>query len=60
MLAHRIPAERIPQLTGAEVLNAKKVAVIRHIGIKKTMLVSTPMSRAIEDAKPVEATKPAQ
>ncbi|HEX2013926.1 MAG TPA: 40S ribosomal protein S3a/S1, partial [Nitrososphaera sp.] len=40
---------------GAEILNeAKKITVIRHIGIKKTKLISTPESRAIEEAKPVE------
>jgi small subunit ribosomal protein S3Ae len=42
---------------GAEILNeAKKITVIRHIGIKKTKLISTPESRAIEEAKPVEAS----
>jgi small subunit ribosomal protein S3Ae len=46
---------------GAEILNeAKKITVIRHIGIKKTKLISTPESRAIEEAKPVETTAPAQ
>lgn len=39
---------------------AKKITVIRHIGIKKTKLISTPESRAIEEAKPVEAAQPAQ
>ena len=46
---------------GAAILNeAKKITVIRHIGIKKTKLISTPESRAIEEAKPVEAAQPAQ
>jgi small subunit ribosomal protein S3Ae len=46
---------------GAEILNeAKKITVIRHIGIKKTKLISTPESRAIEEAKPVEAAQSAQ
>jgi small subunit ribosomal protein S3Ae len=46
---------------GAAILNeAKKITVIRHIGIKKTKLISTPESRAIDEAKPVEATPPAQ
>jgi small subunit ribosomal protein S3Ae len=46
---------------GAEMLNeAKKITVIRHIGIKKTKLISTPESRAIEEAKPVESAQPAQ
>jgi small subunit ribosomal protein S3Ae len=81
MVAHKILAERIPQLTvdqfvqevtggksedipretnsklGGDILAAtKKITVIRHLGIKKTKLISTPESRAIEDAKPVEAT----
>jgi hypothetical protein len=29
---------------------------MRHIGIKKTKLISTRESRAIEEAKPIEAT----
>ncbi len=46
---------------GAAILEeAKKITVIRHIGIKKTKLISTPESRAIEEAKPVEAAQPAQ
>ena len=80
-LAHKMLAERIPQLTvdqfvqettgskgedipretnsklGADILNeAKKIAVIRHLGIKKTKLISTPESRAVEEAKPVESS----
>jgi small subunit ribosomal protein S3Ae len=56
-----IPRETNSKL-GNEILNeAKKITVIRHIGIKKTKLISTPESRAIEEAKPVEAaTQPAQ
>jgi small subunit ribosomal protein S3Ae len=34
---------------------AKKIAVIRHLGIKKTKLISTPKSRAIHEAKTVPA-----
>jgi small subunit ribosomal protein S3Ae len=46
---------------GSAILDgAKKIAVIRHIGIKKTKLISTPESRAIEEAKPVEVAQPAQ
>ena len=46
---------------GSAVLDgAKKITVIRHIGIKKTKLISTPESRAIEEAKPVEVAQPAQ
>jgi small subunit ribosomal protein S3Ae len=55
-----IPRETNSKL-GAEILNeAKKITVIRHIGIKKTKLISTPESRAIEEAKPIEAAQPAQ
>jgi small subunit ribosomal protein S3Ae len=55
-----IPRETNSKL-GADILNeAKKISVIRHIGIKKTKLISTPESRAIEEAKPVEAAQPAQ
>jgi small subunit ribosomal protein S3Ae len=55
-----IPRESNSKL-GTEILNeAKKITVIRHIGIKKTKLISTPESRAIEEAKPVEVTQPAQ
>lgn len=48
------------KLGSAMLDEAKKIAVIRHIGIKKTKLISTPESRAIEEAKPVEAAQPAQ
>ncbi|NOJ27614.1 MAG: 30S ribosomal protein S3ae [Nitrososphaera sp.] len=41
---------------GAEILaEAKKIANIRHIGIKKTKLISTPEERAVGEAKPIEA-----
>ena len=43
---------------GAEILSdARKIANLRHIGIKKTKLISTPESRAIQEAKPI-ATSP--
>ena len=46
---------------GAEILNeVRKIAVIRHVGIKKTKLISTPELRAIEEAKPVEVAPPVQ
>lgn len=42
---------------GADILNeAKKITMLRHLGIKKTKLISTPESRAVQEAKPVEAT----
>ena len=41
---------------GAEILNeARKITLMRHLGIKKTKLISTPESRAVEEAKPVES-----
>jgi small subunit ribosomal protein S3Ae len=51
-----IPRETNSKLGGAIFSEAKKITVIRHIGIKKTKLISTPESRAIEEAKPVETT----
>lgn len=58
ILTHRLLAQRIPQLTvdqfvqevtmgkmGADLLSeTKKVASLRHIGIRKTKLISTPQS----------------
>jgi small subunit ribosomal protein S3Ae len=35
---------------------AKKIASLRHIGIKKTKLISTSESRAIQEAKAIEST----
>lgn len=55
-----IPRETNSKLGAAILEEAKKITVIRHIGIKKTKLISTPESRAIEEAKPVEAAPPAQ
>jgi small subunit ribosomal protein S3Ae len=54
-----IPRETNSKLGAAILEEAKKIAVIRHIGIKKTKLISTPESRAIQEAKPVEAAQPA-
>ena len=70
LLAHRLLAQKIPQLTidqfvqeatmgkmGADLLSeTKKVASLRHIGIRKTKLISTPQSKAIHEAKSVEPT----
>jgi small subunit ribosomal protein S3Ae len=69
-IAHQQLIDKISKLTidqfvqeatmgkmGADLLvQAKKVASLRHIGIKKTKLISTPESRAIEEAKAVETT----
>jgi small subunit ribosomal protein S3Ae len=42
---------------GADLLaDAKKIASLRHIGIKKSKLISTPQSRQIEEAKPIQVT----
>ena len=70
MIAHKILSDKIPKLTvdqfvqeatmgkmGADLLaEAKKIASIRHIGIKKTKLISTSESRAIQEAKAIEST----
>jgi small subunit ribosomal protein S3Ae len=55
-----IPRETNSKL-GAEVLDeAKKITAIRHLGIKKTKLISTAESRAVKDAKTVESVPAAQ
>jgi small subunit ribosomal protein S3Ae len=70
MITHRILSDKIPKLTvdqfvqeatmgkmGADLLaEAKKIASLRHIGIKKTKLISTPESRAVQEAKAVGST----
>ena len=66
MVAHQVLADKIPKLTvdqfaqeatmgklAADVMaQANKITVLRHVGIEKTKLLSTPESRAIEEAKP--------
>lgn len=54
-----IPRETNSLLGAAILAEAKKIATIRHIGIKKTKLISTPESRAVREAKPVEVAEPA-
>src|ERR671914_1426560 len=70
MIAHKILSDKIPKLTvdqfvqeatmgkmSSDLLEeAKKIASIRHIGIKKTKLISTSESRAIQEAKAIETT----
>ena len=70
MITHRILSDKIPKLTvdqfvqeatmgkmGSDLLaEAKKIASLRHIGIKKTKLISTPESRAVQEAKAVGST----
>ncbi len=53
-----IPRETRQKL-GAVVLDeAKKISAIRHLGIKKTKLISTSESRAVKMAKTVESVPP--
>lgn len=55
-----IPRETNSKL-GANVLDeAKKITAIRHVGIRKTKLISTEESRAVSEAKTIESTAPAQ
>ncbi|HEX9677680.1 30S ribosomal protein S3ae [Nitrososphaera sp.] len=56
-----IPRESNSLIGAAIYEEARKIATIRHIGIKKTKLISTPESRAMTEAKPVEvaAAEPA-
>jgi small subunit ribosomal protein S3Ae len=70
MVAHNLLTSKIGKLTidqfvqevtigkiGADLLaDAKKIASLRHIGIKKSKLISTPQSRQIEEAKPIQIT----
>jgi small subunit ribosomal protein S3Ae len=53
-----IPRETNSKL-GANVLDeAKKITAIRHVGIKKTKLISTAESRAVTEAKTIESAAP--
>lgn len=56
-----IPRETNSKL-GANILSEiKKITAIRHVGIKKTKLISTAESRAVSEAKTIEsAAAPAQ
>lgn len=55
-----IPRETNSKL-GANVLDeAKKITAIRHLGIRKTKLVSTAESRAVSEAKTIESAAPDQ
>ena len=70
MVAHNILISKIGKLTidqfvqevtigkmGADLLaDAKKIASLRHIGIKKSKLISTPQSREIKEAKQIQVT----
>jgi small subunit ribosomal protein S3Ae len=55
-----IPRETNSKL-GANILNEiKRITAIRHVGIKKTKLISTAESRAVSEAKTIESAAPAQ
>jgi small subunit ribosomal protein S3Ae len=55
-----IPRETNSKL-GANILNeTKKITAIRHVGIKKTKLISTAASRAVSEAKTIDSAAPAQ
>ncbi len=55
-----IPRETNSKL-GANILNEiKNITAIRHVGIKKTKLISTAESRAVSEAKTIESAAPAQ
>ena len=68
-IIHRLLEERIPRLTVDEFVQeatngkmndslleeVKKLAPVRHIGIKKTKLITTPESRAVHEVKAVES-----
>lgn len=55
-----IPRETNSKL-GANIFNEiKKITAIRHVGIKKTKLISTAESRAVSEAKTIESAAPAQ
>jgi small subunit ribosomal protein S3Ae len=71
LIAHRMLSERIPRITvdqfaqevtmgkmASDIMaEARKITAIRHLGIKKTKLISTAESRAVEEAKPVEVAQ---
>jgi small subunit ribosomal protein S3Ae len=55
-----IPRETNSKLGGNVLGEAKKITAIRHLGIRKTKLVSTAESRAVSEAKTIESAAPAQ
>ena len=55
-----IPRETNSKLGAAVLKEAKKITAMRHLGIKKTKLISTAESRAVYEAKTVETPPPAQ
>ncbi len=58
-ISEEMPRETNSKLGSQILTEAIKITPMRHLGIKKTKLISTPESRAVEEAKPVEATAPA-
>ncbi len=55
-----IPRETNSKLGSNILEEAKKITAIRHLGIRKTKLVSTAESRAVSEAKTIESAAPAQ
>jgi small subunit ribosomal protein S3Ae len=55
-----IPRETNSKLGVAVLEEARKITAMRHLGIKKTKLISTKESRAVNEAKTVEAPPPVQ
>ena len=55
-----IPRETNSKLGAAVLEEARKITAIRHLGIKKTKLISTAESRAVNEAKTVETPPPTQ
>jgi small subunit ribosomal protein S3Ae len=53
-----IPRETNSKLGAAVLEEARKITAIRHLGIKKTKLISTAESRAVYEAKTVETPPP--
>lgn len=58
--AEDIPRETNSKLGAAVLEEAKRITAMRHLGIKKTKLISTAESRAVNEAKTVETPPQAQ
>jgi small subunit ribosomal protein S3Ae len=53
------PRETNSKLGALLLEEAKKITAIRHLGIRKTKLISTAQSRAVSEAKTIESAAPA-
>ena len=74
LIIHRMLSEKISKITvdqfaqevtmgkmASDIMAAsKKITAIRHLGIKKTKLISTVESRAVDEAKPVPVEQPTE